>query len=225
MGSNICSRIQPPLQGSGGGGTAGPDWGHGRRWSPLHEVRKFPLLEPHSVLRFVHDVAKLRTPRRHVQFYWKWARQHGQNWALNRPPLATDDTIPVGIYADEAQYGLSNADKVFGIFLNLPLFRPRSIRMSRWCIFAIRSNFLAGCQTIYPALAQIVKSMSVAMLSQDSDGGALTIRAHSSCFFCGAQAVGDSCTFDEIGPAASWIPTRFTHTQTWVEQTMSADML
>lgn len=150
----------------------------------------------------------------------------------------------MGIYADEAQYGLSNADKVFGIFLNLPLFRPRSIRMSRWCIFAIRSNFLAGCQTIYPALAQIVKPMSVAMLSQDSDGGALTtdganfmvtelrgdlalhkLSAHSSCFFCGAQAVGDSCTFDEIGPAASWVPTRFTHTQTWVEQTMSADML
>ncbi|CAJ1346853.1 unnamed protein product, partial [Effrenium voratum] len=201
---------------------------------PCMEVRSFPLLEPHLVLRFVHDVAKLRTP-------------------VERPPLTTDDTILVGIYADEAQYGLSNADKVFGIFLNLPLFRPRSIRMSRWCISAIRSDFLAGCQTIYPALAQIVKSMSLAMLSQDSDGGALTTdganfmvtelrgdlalhkfmwgfakrgwSAHSSCFFCGAQAVGDSCTFDEIGPAASWIPTRFTHTQTWVEQTMSADML
>ena len=68
--------------------------------------------------------------------------------------------MPVGLYGDETKFGTHESqDKLTGIFLNLVLFRPKSIRLSRFLVFAIRSNHVAGPETFYPVLARLTWSL------------------------------------------------------------------
>ena len=54
-------------------------------------------------------------------------------------------------------------DKVAGVFLNLPLFRPKSSRLSRYLLFALEINKVISAQeTYYPLLAKIVESCNFA---------------------------------------------------------------
>lgn len=126
------------------------------------EVKKgsmaIPLLYPHQVLHYVHSVVKLTVHDESVRSYWQRAAEHGAGWAINQPDHSV---IPVGIYADETKYGLHESqEKVLAVFLNLVLFRPRNIRLSRFLLCTIRSKFLLpGTATLYPIMHRIVWSM------------------------------------------------------------------
>ena len=138
------------------------------------------MLDVHEVLAYVHDVAKLRTPTSHVEFYWNWGRRFGAPWAK----LGGPSVIPCGLYADETRYGgpYSQEDKVLGVFLNLVLHRPRSIRYSRFCIFAVRSALVLGNRTLYPIFRRIVWGFHLAFRGVRPDGSPLCM--DGSTFLC-----------------------------------------
>ena len=131
------------------------DEGHNDAKKGAMEV---PMLEPHTLLHHVHTVLGLTVEQESVRSYWRRASEHGAGWACQQ---RNHDAIPVGLYADETKYGLHESqEKILGFFMNLVLFRPRSIRLSRFLLFSLRSKFiLPGSETLYPLVAHIVWSM------------------------------------------------------------------
>ena len=125
---------------------------------PATETMSIPFLDPHEVLQFLHQKVGIRVGEALVENYWKQAAENGLPWALQQ---SNHKAIPVGIYGDETKYGLHESqEKILGIFLNLVLFRPRNIRLSRFLICSIRSKFLLpGSSTLHPILKRIVWSM------------------------------------------------------------------
>ena len=198
---------------------------------------KLPMLDVHDVLAYVHDVAKLRTPASHIEMYWNWGRRFGAPWAK----LGGSSVIPCGLYADETRYGGSYSDdKVLGVFLNLVLHRPRSIRYSRFCIFAVRSALVLGNRTLYPIFRRIVWGFHLAFRGVRPDG--LPLCSDGSTFLCtelrgdlgwheliwnfkaGWQAK-EVCWFckakkDNYTDKHSWIDTVYDETWSWVMETL-----
>ena len=116
------------------------------------------MLDPHEVLHYVHTKLDLTVQAESVSSYWKSAAQNGAGWATQQNNLAA---IPVGIYGDETKYGMHESqEKVLAIFLNLVLWRPKNIRLSRLLLCSIRSKFLLpAAETLYPIFHRIVWSM------------------------------------------------------------------
>lgn len=78
-----------------------------------------------------------------VKKFWSHHKAMGSPWALNS--TATDEHIPLGLHGDGAkvrQLAYQPAQKTVGIWLNAPLWRPKSVRASRWLIAAIKEEDL-----------------------------------------------------------------------------------
>jgi len=70
---------------------------------------------------------------------------------------------PLGFYGDEAAMGLVNAPmhQIFGLYMNVPLYRPRSTRLSRFLLFSVEvEKIISVEETIYPVLEAIVESFN-----------------------------------------------------------------
>lgn len=129
-------------------------------------LKKFPYLLPHEVLAFMH-ASGARTPKEHLETYWNWGKRFGCGWAR----FGDASTVPVGIYGDEAKYNDGPPqEKILGIYINFVLFRPASIRHSRFLIFAMRSSYNLGPATLYPLMWKLVESLHVAFLGKYPNG-------------------------------------------------------
>ena len=128
--------------------------GQPKKW----EMMELPILDPHEVLQYVHEHVGLRVAPELVRRYWQTGRDKDLGWAKNQ---SDDQAVPVGLYADETKYGLHESqEKVLAIFLNVVLWRPRNVRLSRFLIFSIRSKLLLpGTATLYPIFRYIVWSL------------------------------------------------------------------
>ena len=85
-----------------------------------------------------------------------WAA-HSIGWrhSLNALPW------PLGLYGDDANIGLINSpySKVFGLWMSVVLYRPRSTRLSRFLLFSIEQDKVVSVEaTIYPVLELIKES-------------------------------------------------------------------
>ena len=118
------------------------------------------MLDPHSVVAYLVNVIGLVIPPDDVATYWDRARANGEAWATNHP--ATSRHMPLGLYGDEARFNTAfSQDKVLGLFINLPLWRPKSIRASRFLIFALEENKLYKHFTLDAVLRRIVWSINL----------------------------------------------------------------
>ena len=94
-----------------------------------------PVLYPHEVLAFLFNQCGLAIPATDVRAYWQHARSMGEPWSLET--TASNYHIPCGLYGDAARLStVYAAEKIVGVFLNLPLFRPKSVRASRWLLWS-----------------------------------------------------------------------------------------
>ena len=120
------------------------------------------MLEPYDVIRYLVMEIGIDIPQHQVHHYWDHWRGVGAEWALHTD--AGRDHIPLGLYGDAArvrQPPYAEPQKFFGLFLSMPLFRPRSIRMSRWLIFAIDEKHLYKEITLNKILRRIVWSLNL----------------------------------------------------------------
>lgn len=206
----------------------------------------FPYLEPHKVLAYLHDEVGVRTPQDHVDFYWQWGQKYGCQWAR----LGCSGILPIGLYADEAVYCDGTTDKVLGVFLNLILWRPKSVRRSRFLLFALRSALIDGPDTLYPFFAKIAASIHLAFKGTLEDGSPLTRdgvrflltelrgdllwhktlwncrggwKSDEACFFCRARSKGDHGLYTEIGLDATWRGTEFKDALEWAKIVLEDD--
>lgn len=109
-----------------------------------YRLEKWPLLDPHSIMAFLEE-SGLNIPPYSVREYWNHHRTFGEPWAQHDE----SDRVPMGIYGDSAkcqtEFGFVN---LVGIFINLVLWKPMSVRFSRFLVFAIPEQSLWGSKTL-----------------------------------------------------------------------------
>lgn len=134
------------------------------------ETVEMPVQLPHDVLKYLVCDCELRLDDALVKQFWDHLDSVNDDVAVNTRNfrrLVAHDTgalcWPLGLHGDEAHIGIiSNpTNKVMGITLNIPLFRPRSTRLSRWLLLAIESERVWSVEeTLYPVLQMITESLN-----------------------------------------------------------------
>ena len=110
-----------------------------------------------GVCNFTLDPGNLRAFWRHLDSINDAWAAHSIGWrhSLNALPW------PLGLYGDDANIGLINSpySKVFGLWMSVVLYRPRSTRLSRFLLFSIEQDKVVSVEaTIYPVLELIKES-------------------------------------------------------------------
>ena len=122
-------------------------------------VEKYPILHPHRVLSYLFDVVKIEIDMVKLHNFWDHARSVGEPWAVSSP--ATREHIPLGVHGDSARlWTVYQVEKQMSISLNLPLFRPRSTRFSRFVVFTCPSNKLYKNRTLNAVWRRLVWSIN-----------------------------------------------------------------
>ena len=123
------------------------------------EMVKVPLLDPDSLVQYLIN-AGLSIPEEHVSEFWEKKKASGEEWVKSSP--ASTKHIPIAIYGDSSRLWATQADsKYLGIFLSFPLWRPKSTRYSRWCIFSLENAKLYGHETLHPVLKRITYKLNL----------------------------------------------------------------
>lgn len=105
-----------------------------------------------------------------MEQFWHLTRDLGREpWALVSP--ASRRHIPLAIYGDSCQ--IKGGEKLMGIFLSLPLWRPQSTRCSRFLMVAIEENRLWGIETCDTIMAFLASRLNLLFDGIDSDGQTL----------------------------------------------------
>lgn len=125
--------------------------------NPSYVMEEYPILDPHSVVKYMWG-AGLRVPMSEVQEFWDRSRQNNEPWSLFSK--ASSAHIPLGIYGDGATMKMNygKQESIIGLYLNLPLWRPKSVRGSRWLLFCIEEDRLWHHFTLNRVLREIVWS-------------------------------------------------------------------
>ena len=124
--------------------------------------KPFPLQLPYNILGYLIEECGLALPGDLLNAFWDHLDQTADSWAASTKAYRESvgrQTWPLGLYGDEACMGLINApfNKIYGLFLNVPLWRPRSTRLSRY--FAIETEkVVTVVDTLYPVLQSIADS-------------------------------------------------------------------
>lgn len=102
-------------------------------------MEKWPIMDPHLIMAYLFNKANLNVNADVVRNYWQHYQNLEEPWAMD----AGLERIPLGLYGDSARvttcFGQEN---VVGIFMNIPLWRPMSIRASRFLVTAIQEEML-----------------------------------------------------------------------------------
>ena len=126
-----------------------------------------PVQLPHKVLQYLLSDCDLPIDDLLVMGYWQHLEEVGDEMALTSKSfrqMAGLPVVPLGVHGDDASMGLQNAphEKNTGFMMNLPLYRPKSTRLSRFLIFSIENHKIWNLElTIYPLLAEVVKSLNL----------------------------------------------------------------
>ena len=88
------------------------------------EEGEIHVLDPLSVISYLYNVIGIDIPEERVNAYWQHYRsaECGADWAKASP--ASDSHVPIGLYGDACR--VRQGEKMTGIFMNLPLFRPQN---------------------------------------------------------------------------------------------------
>ena len=112
-----------------------------------------PLLDPCEVLAYLTEDVGLVCPSNINRKFW----QHQRGQCGGHP--ASDDHVPVSLYGDDVQVN-RQGDSITAMYLSLTLFKPKKVRCTHYCIWAMRTHLIAGCHTLWPILAYIVASLN-----------------------------------------------------------------
>jgi len=129
--------------------------------NPPYEMKQLELLEPFSVVKYMFETAGVAIDYSDVKAFWSHHWEVGSPWASDT--TATDQHIPLGLHGDAAkvrQVAFQPAEKVLGIWLNAPLWRPKSVRASRWLLCAIHEADLYQHHTLNSIYHRIVWSLN-----------------------------------------------------------------
>lgn len=132
------------------------------------EESDLPVILPHDLLTYLMKDCGLYLEDEQVLAYWRHMEEVQDSWALSTQEFRAACRDPVwtlGLYGDEACMQINNApfDKIVGIYLNVPLSRPKSSRLSRFLLCAVEnSKTISAEATFFPILRALVDSCNQA---------------------------------------------------------------
>ena len=123
-----------------------------------HKIETFEMMDPHSVLAYIFE-GGIEIPAGATKAYWEFAREMKQAWAVASP--ASTAHVPVGLWGDSAtvftEFGFY---KMTAIFISLPLWRPKSVKHSRFRLFCIEGKKILNHETLLPIWNRITWSLN-----------------------------------------------------------------
>eukprot|EP00435_Cladocopium_sp_Y103_P007960 s4344_g2.t1 len=107
-------------------------------------------------------------PMARVHEYWRVHRDElKEDWAVASP--ASREHIPFAFYGDAAKIH-DDGTKILGVFITFPaVWRPKSARNGRWCVFALEEHKLFGHHTMHCVLQRLVYSANLLFHGVDPD--------------------------------------------------------
>ena len=150
--------------------------------------------------------------------------------------------VRIGIYGDEANTSenLHSPMKVLCVHMNVILYRPKSVRLSRYPLFTLRSELIAGPLTLRPLLKRIAWSLNLAFDGVGSlgeqlcpDGERFVVaefrgdqefhrklwqhsshwNSHCPCFRCHSSSVDPSNLYTDFSDNPRWLQTECNNVQ------------
>lgn len=132
-----------------------------------YDMVDLEMIDPHALIAHLFNEAGVSIEESKVGIFWK----HHQE--VKSPFFqafdGTDGHIPVGLYGDGArarQQAYMPPEKVVGIFINLPLWRPKSSRHSRFLLFSIEEDLCFVRKTINAIYRRITWSLNHAFFGR-----------------------------------------------------------
>ena len=130
------------------------------REQPIYEMATYYMMYPHEIISYLYK-SGLEIDQKAVQHFWRTSCSNGEQWALFSK--ASESHVPLGFYGDGAtmilKYG--KQESVIGLFMNLPLWRPKTVRCSRFLLFAIEEARLWKFHSLNIVLRHIVWSFNL----------------------------------------------------------------
>ena len=124
-------------------------------------VKSFPIIHPHRLLAYLFDDVGIQVPEGAVQEFWQHARDMGEGWATESP--ASNSHVPLGIHGDAARLWTQyKVEKVVAIWMNVVLFRPRSVRHSRFLLFSCPNALMVKNRTLNRVWRRLTWSFNAA---------------------------------------------------------------
>lgn len=126
-----------------------------------YKIVTLEMIEPHSLVAFLFNGVGIQIGDDKVQAFWQHHRS--VNSSFLESYQGSDHHIPLGLYGDGArarQIAYMPVEKVVGVWLNLPLWRPKSARHSRFLLFAIDEEDCYGRKTMNAVYKRIVWSLN-----------------------------------------------------------------
>ena len=133
---------------------------------PTVVVEPWPILDIHNTMSFLFKEAKIKIPGPKLREDWQRSKAYGEPWAADVPDEEMSFTVPIGIYGDSARVDTNfNTDHIMALFVNLILWRPVSVRWSRFLVCAIPESRLTN-ETINGILRRVTWSANHAFYAR-----------------------------------------------------------
>ena len=122
------------------------------------KVDPWPIIDVHDTMSFLFEEGKVHIPQDSLRQFWQQSKDAGEEWAQEVTSEEMGHLMPIGLYGDSARVDLTyRQEHILCFFANIVLWRPRSIRWSRFLICAISEERLTTA-TIPAILRRIVWS-------------------------------------------------------------------
>jgi hypothetical protein len=125
------------------------------------EMVNLEVVDPHQLVTYLFNQCGLQIDGDKVQTFWQHHR------AVKSPFMDVytggESHIPLGLYGDGArarQIAYQAPEKVIGLFLNVPLFRPKSARHARYLLFSIEEELCFGRKTLNAVYNRLTWSLN-----------------------------------------------------------------
>ena len=120
-------------------------------------IEEWPIMDPHTIAHFLFEYAGLRIPSSCLREYWEHNSKYGEPWAQGVPV----DAVPLGIYGDAARVNTKfDTTNCIGIYFNIPLWKPKTVRASRFLVTVIPEEKCWRHHTIQVLLRRVTWSLN-----------------------------------------------------------------
>lgn len=134
-------------------------------WVPVYDdkvprgyrLEQQPILFPHRVMEYVFNECGLDLDMADINQFWDNAIRAGESYASHE----MRHRVPLGFYGDAAQLITKvRVEKLLCFWMNIVIFRPKSIRFSRFLLWSCDVSKLLKNRTAYTILRWIVWSLN-----------------------------------------------------------------
>ena len=122
-----------------------------------YKLEQQPILFPYRILTYIFSEVGLEIGQEDIEQYWDNAIAAGEPHANE----SSRGKVPLGLYGDSAQLITKiRKEKLLCLWLNIPIFRPKAVRYSRFLIWCIDNSLLLENKTTNSVLRWVVWSLN-----------------------------------------------------------------